>query len=98
MVISLSQLDFLPSDWVSGEDEQSLLSFNHEDEYHNSPLNKYFYMSGFPAKNSLINLGSTFIYTVASFSLAVFLIGLNAISLKFLMQALFEIIFADCRN
>ncbi|TNV86553.1 hypothetical protein FGO68_gene223 [Halteria grandinella] len=86
MVISLSQLDFLPSDWLSGENEGSYLIFNNDQEDHYSSLNNFFYMSGFPAKNSILNLGSSFLYTLACFCLAAFLVVLKVTAFNNKMQ------------
>jgi hypothetical protein len=62
MIMSFSQIDILPSTQIF----TALFTF--KDSEFSSPLNVFFQLYQFDTKNSLLNMGSTFIFALIVFS------------------------------
>ena len=78
IAVQLSQLDIIPTEAIY----PNILEFDEEDDAHNKGLNPYFEFAGYSVMNSIINFGSAFIFLVANFMVALFLILLQILSRK----------------
>lgn len=68
MIMSFSQIDILPSQYIFSS------VFTFKDSDFSSPLNLFFQLYQFETKNSLLNMGSTFIFALMVLSSLVMLL------------------------